>query len=106
MTHQKTRRTDEILGPSVQLSIMLLLYTHAKVQFTTLQRLLGLSPGNLSHHLSRLAGAGYVEISKRFSLRRPLTVIAVTPEGREAFQRYVEEFKEVISRIESKVVRE
>ena len=106
MTHQKTRRTDQILGPSVQLSIMLLLYTHAKVQFATLQRLLGLSPGNLSHHLTRLAGAGYVEISKRFFPRRPLTVIVITPEGRNAFQRYVEEFKQVINRIESKGVRD
>jgi DNA-binding MarR family transcriptional regulator len=79
---------------------MLLLFVHSKVPFTALQRLLGLTPGNLNHHLGKLLGAGYVELLRRFSPRRPVTIAAITDKGRNAFRNYITRFKQVLDRIE------
>jgi DNA-binding MarR family transcriptional regulator len=98
---EKTGGKDRILGPSASLTIMLLLYGHGKVQFSTLQQLLGLTPGNLNHHLKRLAGAGYIEVSKRFFAGRLVTTISITTQGRSTFKRYVERFKAFLNRVEA-----
>lgn len=97
----KTRGKDRILGPPASLTIMLLLYGHSRVQFSTLQQLLGLTPGNLNHHLRRLAKEGYIEVSKRFFARRLVTTISITTQGRSAFKRYVERFKAFLNRVEA-----
>jgi DNA-binding MarR family transcriptional regulator len=96
MTQKDTIRNEGILAPSVQVAIMLLLYTHEKAQFTTLQKLLGLTPGNLNHHLNRLEQAGFVERSKRLFSARPSTVLSITSKGKNAFRRYISHFKKVL----------
>jgi DNA-binding transcriptional ArsR family regulator len=47
-----------------------------------------LTKGNLSVHLSKLEGAGYVEIEKSFRGKYPLTVCRLTKEGSEIFDTY------------------
>lgn len=56
--------------------------------FLFLQRLTGLTKGNLSVHLSKLELAGLVEIRKEFVGKKPRTVIALTPTGAEAIERH------------------
>lgn len=67
-----------------------------RVEFTFLQDLLGLTPGNLSVHLQKLEEAGYVVVEKGFVKRRPKTWVAATPEGREAFAAHVDALEEVL----------
>jgi DNA-binding MarR family transcriptional regulator len=100
MTPEETPRNDRILGPSVRLTIMLLLFVHGKVLFAELRRLLAVTPGNLNHHLAKLAGEGYIELTRRFSPRRPVTVVAITEKGRSAFQNYITRFRQILDRIE------
>ncbi|HEY76018.1 MAG TPA: transcriptional regulator [Thermoflexia bacterium] len=67
-----------------------------RVEFTFLQNLLGLTPGNLSIHLQKLEEAGYVVVEKGFVRRRPKTWVAATPEGREAFAAHVDALEAIL----------
>lgn len=60
-----------------------------ELHFPRLRELLDMTAGNLSTHLSKLEGAGYVQQNKTYVGRSPATYLALTPEGRVAFERYV-----------------
>jgi DNA-binding transcriptional ArsR family regulator len=51
--------------------------------FLFLQRITGLSKGNLSSHPGRLEDAGLVTVTKEFVGRIPRTNAALTPQDRE-----------------------
>jgi DNA-binding MarR family transcriptional regulator len=63
---------------------------------TLLQRLTGLTWGNLSAHISKLADAGYLKIEKSIVNKKTHTVAALTAEGREAFEEYRQKMLEVL----------
>lgn len=90
--------TDEIFTTSVRLTIMILLYSYKKINFTELQKLLHLTSGNLNHHLSKLEGEKYVKTYKKLSsLRKPLTMVEITPLGKNAFEEYVKNLRDVLN---------
>lgn len=66
------------------------LSTGDRIAFPKLQRLLGMTAGNLSTHLRRLEEAEYVAIDKTFEGRSPATYLALTVKGRHAFENYTE----------------
>lgn len=68
----------------------------SKIEFTALRDLLDLTDGNLGTHLRTLEEAGYVRITKTFVGRRPCTFVAMTDEGRIAFQTHVRALEELI----------
>jgi len=78
---------------------MFLLNLHRRAGFTELQRLLGLSPGNLDHHLRRLSEAGYVKTRYVLDLR-PLKVVEITSLGAEVFREYAAGMRELLKLIE------
>ena len=90
---------DEIFTTSIRLTIMLLLHSHKKVLFSELQKLLQLTPGNLDHHIKTLENANYVKTYKKLSFKRPLTVIEITVDGKEAFGEYIDKIRHVLSEI-------
>ena len=57
---------------------------------------LDMTAGNLSTHLSKLEGAGYVQQNKTYAGRSPATYLALTPEGRVAFERYVRNLRALL----------
>lgn len=59
-----------------------------RITFPRLQKLLGMTAGNLSTHLRKLEEAGYVESTKVFQGRTPTTYLALTDRGRAAFAEY------------------
>ncbi|MDP3400556.1 MAG: transcriptional regulator, partial [Brevundimonas sp.] len=52
--------------------------------------------GNLSVHLRKLEEAGFVEITKRFLGRKPLTEAQLTDAGRTAFMAYLDTLSALI----------
>jgi DNA-binding MarR family transcriptional regulator len=58
------------------------------IAFTKLQGVLGMTAGNLSTHLRKLEEAGYVDITKSFHGRSPVTHLSLTSRGRLAFEEY------------------
>jgi len=80
-------------------SIMYLLFLKRRVGFTELKNLLGLTPGNLDHHLRKLEAAGFVRNRKILSWR-PLNMINITEEGASSFREYAIHLKELLKRIQ------
>ena len=52
-----------------------------ELHFPRLRELLDMTAGNLSTHLSKLEGAGYVQQNKTYSGRSPATYLALTLRG-------------------------
>jgi DNA-binding MarR family transcriptional regulator len=79
---------DRLVHEPARLSILALLTVVERAEFLYLLRQTGLTKGNLSSHLRTLEGAGYVEVHKEFVDKRPLTLLRLTEQGREAFEAY------------------
>ena len=92
---QPIANIDRIIHEPARLMILALLYVVESGDFTFLMRQTGLTWGNLSSHMSKLEGAGYIEVEKEFVGRKPRTMLRLTDEGRAAFQEYVQSMKQV-----------
>ncbi len=79
---------DRIIHEPARLAIVALLSGAEEVEFSYLTNECGLTKGNLSSHLSKLEAAGYVEISKEFRGKIPMTLVRLTKEGRASFTAY------------------
>ena len=80
---------DNVIHGRLRLGIMAYLADAAVADFSELKRALEATQGNLGANLITLEEAGYVAIEKSFVGRKPLTRARITPEGREAFRRYL-----------------
>ncbi len=90
---------DSIIHQPVRLQIMAALseLTESKEgDFTFLRTKLALTDGNLGAHLITLEGAGYLKIKKTFVGRRPKTFLAITAQGRQAFDAHVAALEAII----------
>jgi DNA-binding transcriptional ArsR family regulator len=79
---------DRMVHEPARLKIMATLYPLQQADFLFLERATGLTRGNLSSHLSRLEGAGYVVIEKTYRGKVPLTLVWLSAAGRTAFDTY------------------
>ena len=91
-------RIDEVIHGRMRLGIMVYLADVEAADFTELKTVLEATQGNLSVHLKKLEEAGYVAISKSFVNNKPLTRIAITPQGRAAFAAYLDALGGLIGR--------
>lgn len=95
---------DEIIHQPARLQIMTVLCglpERDRIAFTKLQELLGLSAGNLSSCLARLEQAGYVRTENAFRGKRPVTWIAATRRGRQAFEEYVQALRRYLNEVDT-----
>jgi DNA-binding transcriptional ArsR family regulator len=74
---------DRLVHEPARLAILSALSACESADFLFLQRITGLSKGNLSSHLVRLEEGGLVAVTKEFVGRVPRTGVALTPVGRE-----------------------
>jgi len=74
---------DRLVHEPARLAILSALSACESADFLYLQRITGLSKGNLSSHLARLEDAGLVAVTKEFVGRVPRTSVALTPVGRD-----------------------
>jgi DNA-binding transcriptional ArsR family regulator len=79
---------DRVIHEPARLMLVAILSEVEEVDFLYLLRETGMSKGNLSSHLSRLADAGYVEVTKTYRGKIQMTLCRLTPEGRAAFEEY------------------
>ncbi len=87
---------DRMVHEPARLAIMALLYVIDSADFTFMMNQTGLSWGNLSAHMSKLEGSGYIEVEKSFKGRRPNTNLRLTPVGRQAFREYRQKLKQML----------
>jgi DNA-binding transcriptional ArsR family regulator len=93
---------DRLIHEPARLMILAQLYVVESADFLFLTRLTGLTPGNLSSHMSKLEDAGYVEVIKEFLDKKPHTMLRLTGEGRNAFREYVQSMKQVFNGLAEK----
>lgn len=85
---QRLGQIDKVIHEPARLMIIALLSAVAEADFQYLHQSTGLTKGNLSVHLSKLEGAGYIEIEKSFRGKYPLTICRLTKQGKETFDAY------------------
>jgi len=83
-------RIDEVIHGRLRRGIMAYLSGVVTADFSELKTRLQATDGNLSVHLRKLEEAGFVEVSKSFQGRKPLTRATMTEAGRNAFIAYLD----------------
>ncbi len=91
---------DKIVHEPARLSIMALLRVVKRADFVFLQGQTGLTAGNISSHINKLAKAGYVEVDKSFANNRPQTILKLSPAGRAALRRYLQTMRGMLEEID------
>ena len=79
---------NRLIHEPARYNVMALLYVVERADFLFVQNQTGLTPGNLSSHVSKLEAAGYIEVRKTFVGKFPKTSLRLTPTGRAAFDAY------------------
>jgi DNA-binding MarR family transcriptional regulator len=79
---------DRLVHEPARLAILTVLASAEEVQFKFIETALGLTRGNLSSHVSKLAEAGYVTVTKAFDDKLPVTSYRITARGRKALESY------------------
>ena len=79
---------DRMIHDPSRLAILTALSSCRSADFLYLQRLTGLSKGNLSNHLAKLEDAGLVSIEKGYVAKPPMTTLSLTKEGRTGIERH------------------
>jgi DNA-binding MarR family transcriptional regulator len=77
---------DRLIHEPARLAILSALSACAGADFTFLQRLTGLTVGNLSSHLAKLEEAAFIRLEKSFVRKKPNTRVRITPSGRKALE--------------------
>lgn len=91
---QKLATIDKVIHEPARLTIMAHLYVVENTDFLFMMHQTDLTFGNLSAHLSKLEGAGYVKIVKEFVGKKPHTLLVLTKKGRTAFEEYRKNMKQ------------
>jgi DNA-binding transcriptional ArsR family regulator len=81
---------DRLIHEPARLSILTALSACGSADFLYLQRLTGLSKGNLSSHLTKLETGGLVRVGKEFVRKIPVTRLSLTKLGRAGIERHWE----------------
>jgi len=66
------------------------------MSFTQLQAACELTDGNLNRHLHALAEMGIVAAQRITGKGRPVTIVRITPQGRERFLDYIDELEAIV----------
>jgi DNA-binding transcriptional ArsR family regulator len=79
---------DRLIHEPARLALMTALAACQTADFLFLQRLTGLTKGNLSSHLAKLEAAGLIRVEKAFEGKTPVTRLALSAAGRTAIARH------------------
>jgi len=92
-----TNGLDDTVHQRHRLGI-LTITAEARAEFGYLRDALGLTPGNLSRHLTVLEEAGLVQVEKGYQGRRPRTWVRITGAGRAALAAELAALTELVRR--------
>lgn len=90
---------DDTVHGRVRLGILSHLASAGQADFQELKRILRVTDGNLGTHLSKLESAGYVDVTKTFAGKKPLTQVMINRAGRDALLNYLNNINKLIDMI-------
>ena len=88
---------DRLIHERIRLGIVSALAINDSLSFNDLKRVLKTTDGNLSVHARKLEEAGYIRCNKFFEGRIPRTEYQLSPAGRKALERYLNQMEEFIA---------
>ncbi|HXY23861.1 MAG TPA: transcriptional regulator [Candidatus Acidoferrum sp.] len=87
---------DRLVHEPARLVILTVLAEAEEAEFRFLEKVCGLTKGNLNGHISKLKEAGYVEARKFFRGEFPVTSLKITHSGRKALKKYRKQLNEAL----------
>jgi DNA-binding transcriptional ArsR family regulator len=87
---------DRLIHERMRLGIVSALAANESLSFNDLKKLLVTTDGNLSVHARKLEEAKYIVCEKYFEGRLPKTVFRLSPAGRHALERYLDQMETLI----------
>lgn len=90
------KELNPLLHSQLRLAVMSILMNVEEADFVYLKQATDSTAGNLSVQLDKLSSAGYISVDKGFVGKKPRTVCKITPQGKAAFEEYVETLKQYI----------
>ena len=90
---------DRLVHEPGRLMVLACLSVVTRADFLWVMRETGLTQGNLSSHLAKLEGAGYVSVEKTFVGKIPRTLLSLTDEGRAALRKYRKQVMEALAHL-------
>lgn len=87
------KELNPLLHSQLRLAVMSILMNVDTADFVYLKEKTEATAGNLSVQLDKLAGAGYITVTKGYKGKRPQTTCRITSTGRLAFEEYVDTLK-------------
>ena len=86
---------DKTIHEPARLAILTALSVCRSAQFRYLLAVTGLTPGNLSMHLTKLEQKDLIEIEKGFAGKYPTTAVHLTDRGREAIAKHWQQLRDL-----------
>ncbi|GAB3717215.1 winged helix-turn-helix domain-containing protein [Nocardiopsis oceani] len=96
MSHPRSR-LDEVIHSPVRFSIVAALASARQIEFRVLRDTLEVSDSSLSKQIATLEEAEYVGVTKFRVGRRTRTSLALTSQGRKAFEQHVQALRDIAS---------
>ena len=91
------KELDDIIHARIRLAIMTILITRGESDFGTLKNKTRTTDGNLSTHLRKLENAEYIEVSKVFANRKPVSNYKVSKKGKKAYSEYLKKLEDLVN---------
>ena len=91
-----TAEIDRLIHERMRLGIVSALAANESLSFHDLKKLLATTDGNLSVHARKLEEAKYIVCEKYFEGRLPKTIYRLSPAGRQALERYLDQMEALI----------
>ncbi len=89
---------DPLLHSQLRLAVISLLISVEEADFTFIKEKTDATAGNLSVQIDKLEKADYIEVTKSFKGKRPLTTCKITAVGINAFETYVASIKTYLNK--------
>lgn len=86
---------DKTIHEPARLAILTALSACRSAQFRYLLAITGLTPGNLSMHLTKLEQKALIAIEKGFAGKYPTTLVHLTDAGRRAIARHWQQLRDL-----------
>ena len=89
---------DPLLHSQLRLAVMSLLVSVQSAEFVFIKEKTGATAGNLSVQIDKLNNAGYIEVTKSFKGKKPVTTCNISKKGIKAFESYVNTLQSYIKK--------
>lgn len=91
------KELDPLLHSQLRLAVMSILMNVDEADFAYLREKTDSTAGNLSVQLDKLFSAKYIMVEKKFIGKKPRTTCSITDYGRNAFEQYIEDLKQLLN---------